>query len=200
MDDGYIIRQFIMYLRNKYPNPEMCLHLIIENDSIHKLPSEISRFTNLEILEIGGSRWYYLTCEHIPVSVRHLYLNKQSNLNEYFYKGIDRLVNLKTLRIPIDNILPPDFSFFDRYSESLLDFETGWLGGPVEFMVLPVSTLNKILIDTDHPCYEYNEHIEMCTDLKDFGEYLKLLPCFENYNIKSIQNDENYFIINIDSE
>src|SRR5438067_11112693 len=73
--------------------------LSIETDNINEIPRNVSKFKNLIELRISGSRFWNLTMERIPKSVKVLYLIHHSNLQANCLKGMDRLINLVELHL-----------------------------------------------------------------------------------------------------
>jgi hypothetical protein len=88
--------------------------LRFETDLIHRLPENMLElgFENLKYLSISGSRFWDFDMRQVPLSVQTLVLVDQTNLQDTYINGMERLNNLRELRIPMDTF---DFSdIFER--------------------------------------------------------------------------------------
>jgi len=66
------------------------------------LPSNLLKFSNLKRVCIKGLFFWELCMDQIPPSVEYLDLRKQTSLSGCCMKGIDKLVNLKELRVDVN--------------------------------------------------------------------------------------------------
>lgn len=86
-------------------------HLMIEASMYESLPTSINNFTKLVTLKVCGGRWFYLTCENMPTSIKLLILVDNVNLNNCFYNDIGRLSLLEELHLDLTFLFHVDFGF-----------------------------------------------------------------------------------------
>lgn len=92
----------IMDMNEKYPEYNILQNteiLFLYTDSYFSFPQIFLKFINLKKLEIKGSRWWYLNCNQIPVTIEHLILIEHTNLKNDVMKGSESLINLHTLEL-----------------------------------------------------------------------------------------------------
>ena len=97
--------------KNTYHRVEV---LRFETDLIHRLPENILElgFENLKYLSVSGSRFWDFDMRQVPENVQTLVLVDQANLQDTCIRGMERLNNLRELRISME---PFDFSdIFNR--------------------------------------------------------------------------------------
>jgi hypothetical protein len=128
--------------------------LKITTDFINSIPSNVLKFKNLKTLIADGSRFWDLTMEQVPTCVEVLDLTRQSNLSPECLRGMERLVNLKELRIDdVFNIIGGEEYYGKYYQKSRDEHDNE----PVEHRIKRIPGLRIIFETGTLPIRRYSE-------------------------------------------
>lgn len=163
------------------------IKLSIETDFINRIPDNVMRFQNLTHLKITGSRFWDLSMDQIPETVRVLYLTEHSNLQPECLKGMDKLINLEEFCVDwhpfgFDNIL------IDLDYDTVEEVEQ-------DEILFPITNLPKLKKIIFRSGIFYSKQ-----DFKiKWIEILKIHPLFQNIRNRitnvSIENDYELIVI-----
>jgi len=127
--------------------------LFLDTDFYYSLPPCLLKFTALRRLTVVGTRWWGLTCEHIPPTVEVLML-RSGNLQTCFAHGLERLTALKELSVPLDVLFDVDYETMNSGTEDDLQRTLApkeWEGVP-----LPYLPSLRLLADAGYDYYQPN--------------------------------------------
>lgn len=140
--------------------------LNIYSDTTNNLPQIMNNFNNLRTLKLSGCRWWYLEMSQIPISTQRLLLDEMLCIeNPLFFKGMDKLINLRNLQLYID--LPNGWLFncYDAPTQKNADMSeimSNWFAKPH----IPIANLAKLkciefIGDSDNHDQDMNLWIQM---------------------------------------
>ena len=171
-EDDY--NAFLDDLNNSYQIYDITEELFLETDFICSLPSGIKKFKKLEKIEVSGSRFWHLTMEQMPNTVRTVILTDHSNLQSKCIIGMDKFISLEHLFLDYG---PFNLCIFLGENETNTD---------EDIVLIPLMPKLKYIVFNSGICYSEDDLID---DWKDRILNNKLFSNIKDKITNIIYND-----------